>query len=71
MAFLPGRLTGAISCRYLHRLELLRQPQKKEGNSGHWTNGKATSSNRAPSTSSPFASTSHRIQPSIATAVSV
>jgi len=35
------------------------------------TNRKATSCNRAPSLSSLFASTSHRIQPSIATTISV
>ena len=34
-------------CRYLHCLELLRQAQEKDGNSGYWTNGKATSSKRS------------------------
>jgi len=54
MAFLSGPLSGAIRCSRLHRLELLRQAQEKDGNSGlgALTNRKATSSNRAPSMSS-------------------
>ena len=35
MAFLSGPLSGAICCSCLHRLELLRQAQEKDGNSGH------------------------------------
>jgi len=34
-------------CRYLHRLELLRQAHEKDSNPGYSTNKKATSSNRA------------------------
>ena len=34
-------------CSRLHRLELLRQAQANYGDSGHLTNRKATSSNRA------------------------
>ena len=35
MAFLSGPLAGTICCVWLHRLELLRQVQEKDGNSGH------------------------------------
>ena len=35
MAFLPGPSWGAICCSWLHRLELLRKAQEKDGNSGH------------------------------------
>jgi len=41
-----------LCCRYLHRFELMRQAQEKDDNSGHWTNRKATSSNRVNSTTS-------------------
>jgi len=35
MAFLLGPLSGAICCSWLHRIELLRQAQARDGNSGH------------------------------------
>jgi len=35
MAFLSGPLSGIICCSWLHRLELLRQAQAKDGISGH------------------------------------
>ena len=44
----------------LHRLELLRQAQANYGNSGHLTNGKATSSNRAHMPCSLFALSLYR-----------
>jgi len=35
MAFFWGPSLGAICCRYLQHLELVRQAQEKDGNSGH------------------------------------
>jgi len=44
MVFLSSCSTATTCYRYLHHFELLRQAQEKDGNLGHWTNGKATGS---------------------------
>ena len=43
---------GCVCCSWLHRLELLRQAQRKRWQLGALTNRKATSSNRDPSATS-------------------